>query len=805
MMSSHERPVESHPGIPLINHLLAVADASRGYMQKLPENKFAIPRHILADVAYICGALHDIGKATRYFQHYLKDPEHKIIGPKSHALISAFLVREVLESYLAIYDLTQETKVLLIQLAFLIVKRHHGHLQNFEKEHDITEEQLIEVRRQILAFVEPDAEQIAQKVLEPLPFKVMWSAWKEKVLTVSVQEIHEAYYILDDDRWFDAATDLFFHDYYLAEYIFSCLLLADKSDVIGTGGVKSEVISYELLERYRVLNGHTRPKGFLNEKRHQAYIQTLIQIEETVSADQPLYSITLPTGMGKTLLSLGAAIKVRDRLLGVAGRLVFGIPFTSIIDQNFNVFSEVLGTTHSTVLLKHHHLATSLYKPDDDDTVLEMNKSRHLIETWQSALVVTTFVQLFESIITNHKGKLLKLPNLANAIIVLDEVQQIHYERWPLVRLVLKAIANHYNCYFIFTSATQPLLFQPGKEIIELVPAYEQYYQLFNRTKLVVRCRNVIQENQFQAEVWEYLSQQPEDDVLIILNTIKAAKECFSALSDKFSDKVRSCLYLSTHITPFERKRIIQIIKQSKTERKPLLIVSTQLVEAGVDISVDAVFRDLAPLDSIIQAAGRANRNNKAQDPAPVFVYQLEEYKKVSSRIYGGDLLAKTIRLFGDKGAIEEKEFLGLIKAYYQQVKLQADGVTDPLIKDILKLNFDKAGEFKLIEETVSEPIYVMLTEEAINLWDQHVSILSEDSLTPWERKERLSEIKSRFYDYVINIRVPFNHKSIRINREPIFGFYLIQNPENDSAYNYHHEDPAICTGFQESASTISF
>jgi CRISPR-associated endonuclease/helicase Cas3 len=136
---------------------------------------------------------------------------------------------------------------------------------------------------------------------------------------------------------------------------------------------------------------------------------------------------------------------------------------------------------------------------------------------------------------------------------------------------------------------------------------------------------------------------------------------------------------LTTLITPFERKNIIKRIKRKSDKQK--VIISTQLVEAGVDISVDTVFRQLSPIDSIIQAAGRANRYNEKPEIAEIFVYDIEEYRKSSNYVYGNDLLIKTENVLKDYQIVEEKDYIQLIERYFVEVRKQSDNTSQPIVK----------------------------------------------------------------------------------------------------------------------------
>ncbi len=256
-------------------------------------------------------------------------------------------------------------------------------------------------------------------------------------------------------------------------------------------------------------------------------------------------------------------------------------------------------------------------------------------------------------------------------------------------------------------------------------------------------------------------------------------------------------------ITPYERKAIINEIKNPKPDRR-YIIVSTQLVEAGVDISVDTVFRALAPLDSIIQAAGRANRYNEKSSVSDVFLCNIEELQKVSNRLYGAELMLKTRNVIDGKKAIPESDYLALIKAYFNQVKDLSD-FGDHSIRDAqLALRFQDAGAFKLIDEIDSESLFVALNDQATDVWKQYVAIQENNSLSPLDRRKAFTKIKSEFYEYVVNVPIPYNQQSIDLPYEPHYGFYLWEQADPKGFYQYDAGYPAENTGYSE-LSNLSF
>src|SRR5699024_6226639 len=418
-------------------------------------------------------------------------------------------------------------------------------------------------------------------------------------------------------------------------------------------------------------------------------------------------------------------LKLKEKANLSDSKIIIAIPFTSIIDQNYEVYNEVFKGPDSSLLLKHHHLTEPKYK-DKEDSVRDVDQSQYLIETWQSSVVVTTFVQLIATLITNNKSKLLKISALSNAITILDEVQQIPHHLWELIRESLFSITKNLNCYIILMSATQPLIFHPDEEIIELVEDHQKYFSYFNRTKIINKTQEKIQLDDFNEEIINYAYDHPTKNLLIVLNTKKISLEVYRALTLSIEDETEF-YYLTTLITPYERKERINAIRAKSKNRK--IIVSTQLVEAGVDISVDTIFRALAPLDSIIQAAGRANRYNEKKTISEVYLYKIEELNKATNFIYGADLILKTENVLKGQTEITEQNYLSLIQDYFREVKDLSLYTDKKILKDLSKLNFEKVGKFKLIESIKSESLFIGLNDEANAVWNEFVSIQENDNL----------------------------------------------------------------------------
>jgi len=799
----------SHPDKKLITHLSETARIADQTIQGKSFN-FSLEfgneqidiTNIIPDLIYLTAAFHDLGKATSFFQKYIRNPEAKHDKRKNHALLSAFFVYFISHKFLIAKRINENIVQLLSVFTFSAVKRHHGKLDNLANEIIIEEEYQDLMIEQVKSIDEKKIKEIIKRLLVKYQIKV---EWEDFVSFIEDREYNEVF----DDFSFDF-LDKELKDlpektriilFYIHQEIYSSLLFADKNEVIidkePGSVVKTDIVQKidEFRERYNFNN----PDTAINELKNKAFHESAKQLEKVFDKNNHIYSVTLPTGLGKTITAFMLADKMRKLVGFNSSKIIINIPFTSIIDQNFEVYADILKTKDSNILLKHHHLAEPLYKTDEN--VANYHVSKFLIETWQADTVVTTFVQLLETLLSCDKAKLMKFSNLANSIILLDEIQTIRYELWETIRETFKILGEKFNIYFILISATQPLIFTPEKDIIEIVPYYKMYFNFFNRTKLIIN-PDKISLDEFKTTVATYVEDNPDKDILIIVNTKRAARELFKYICDEIKVNRKELYFLTTLITPFERKEIIRRIKRSSDKQK--VIVSTQLVEAGVDISVDTVFRQISPLDSIIQSAGRANRYSEKTDIAKVYIYDIAELKKVSNFVYGPDLLIKTENVLKDFRVVEEKDYINIIERYFVEVRKQSDNTSNKLLDAIENLEFTNVN-LKIIEERNTESIYIQLNKKAKEIWEKYVEIYSKEDLKPWEREEEFSEIKSEFYDFVINVPIPFNAEHIAFDSEKEYNFYVSRFDSTSRNYHYSENDFSLNTGYDDTNPIVSF
>ena len=402
------------------------------------------------------------------------------------------------------------------------------------------------------------------------------------------------------------------------------------------------------------------------------------------------YSLTVPTGGGKTLASVLWAI--RHAVRNGQKRIIVAIPYTSIVVQTAAVLKSVFG--EDCVLEHHGNFDTGSIK--DKET---RHRALLATENWDYPLVVTTNVQLFESMFSNRPSDCRKLHNIANSVIILDEVQTLPTDYLQPIVDALKSYQRMFGISVLFTTASQPVLsgliegcnpkaaFQGIDNITEIIP---KEYALHDKLRRV--CLKIDNAGSSYDEIAERLSRH--NKVLCIVNTRNDAREIFERLP-----KEGLTIHLSRMMCPRHVSKAIQEIKQALTDNSETVVrvVATQLIEAGVDIDFPVVYRQEAGLDSILQAAGRCNREGKL-NMATTYVFSLS----VEHNLYGSIIDANNARL----NMVNVNDWFApeAMTEYFRQLYCRKETFDKKDIKTLLykhtEMCFAEAAkEFRLIEE----------------------------------------------------------------------------------------------------------
>lgn len=389
-----------------------------------------------------------------------------------------------------------------------------------------------------------------------------------------------------------------FYESVWIKMLYSCLVDADYLDtesfMSGGKATREEYDDMATLLAYfeKHIAPWANPQSELNKKRWEILSACLAAGE----GPKGIYTLSTPTGSGKTTASLAFALKhaVKHNMQ----RIIYVIPYTSIIDQNAKVFREIL---HDKNVLEHH--SGIVFDKEDKKFDSADYKSALAAENWDAPVVVTTAVQFFESFYANRSSKCRKLHNVTNSVIIFDEAQMMPSENLLPCVAAISTLCAHFNSTAVLCTATQPVVddyivkYAPNIAIKEICPEVRRTYEQFKR--VTFEQAGELDDVALAARLGGH------EQVLCIVNSRKAAQAVFNKLPKE------GRFHLSTLMYPEHRQKTIDIIRQRLTDGEVCRVVSTSLIEAGVDIDFPTVYREMAGLDSILQAAGRCNREGK--------------------------------------------------------------------------------------------------------------------------------------------------------------------------------------------------
>lgn len=701
--------------------------------------------------------LHDLGKYTAYFQHYLLgqnfDP-----NLKQHARFGAFVVYQKL--------LSNEE---LAYIGYYLIKNHHRSLHHPP---DADEDRFLssnEVQDQVELF-----EKQKKTLIDHLPqiaTEIGFSALETWLQTPGNHR--------DFVRWIRNWTlrNPEPSKYFLLNYLFSLLIEADKLDASDTTPHRQTDISTDAVARY--ISQFTATDNLQNRLRNQVRAEVMGHLEDNDILDKRLFLLTAPTGIGKTLTALDFALRLRAKLPHTA-QIITGLPFINIIEQTLQVYQEVLKDEKASVLGHYQYADVFGENQDDvDDENLQgpgYDQRRMMTDTWQGDVIVTSFVQLLQTLLTNKNKLLLKFNHFAGAIVIMDEVQSLRLEQVPLIGSVLYCMSKYLNTRFILMTATKPLVFElADQEILEpklkcsaasevkwLLADPEPIFRAFQRTQIVPLLSSIL------AETADFVTLFDEKwtahkSALIVVNTVNRSIELFQFIEMwlRENGNINPCYYLSTNIIPAHRLGIIQQIKADIKEGLAPILIATQVVEAGVDLDFDMGFRDLGPIDSIVQVAGRINRENSPERiGSPLYITDFDDCRK----IYGQITAAQAKKALGES-IIPEPEYYRLVEKYFKNIaEKSAYDESKRFFNGIMQLRYDgpkddnefkPVNAFRVIQEN-GQTISVFVE------WDERAAVAKEaflHLLSIRDRKERYKAkasfdqaFKKDFHQHIIAV-----------------------------------------------------
>mgnify|MGYP001619961996 CR=1 FL=1 len=504
-----------------------------------------------------------------------------------------------------------------------------------------------------------------------------------------------------------------------------------------------------------------------------------------------IYSLTVPTGGGKTLASLAFALE-HAKVHGKR-RVIYAIPFTSIIEQTAGVFREAFADNPDCVIEHHSNL----------DPAKASGTSHLATENWDAPLIVTTNVQLFESLFAAKTSRCRKLHNLVNSVIVLDEAQQLPPAYLAPITQALRLLAQHYGVTVLLCTATQPNLQGQtdafGRTAFPGIGAVQEIIADPSALYATLKRVNVTLPKADDARTsWDVLAESlhTHECVLTIVNTRQDARDLYSALGE---DSGR--VHLSARMCPEHRADVIANIKQRLQARRvgeataPLRVVSTTLVEAGVDLDFPVVYRSLAGLDSIAQAAGRCNREGRMEGLGEVVVFRpekergkgvMQEARQASAELIDGGLV--TDALAPETFALYFSKLYGELQKNNGGKGLDAKDIVRLLTPDAkdCAISFRTAAErFKLIDEEGQHSVVVRYARDEAMKQRFEIALgkLKKEPGDRWAYRQL-----QRF-----TVSVP-EHEFKRMEQmvEPIAGLLVVQKSWYDPAFGLRGPDEGM-------------
>lgn len=813
--------LKSHPD----KFLISQENGEKGHVDGVIENVKKLTNSKWAELIAI---FHDLGKINPNFQDKLK-PNRIVKGYSNHAYLSAFSFfcafvgiegnREKLNKWIGA-DLSQNDLIILT----VLIAKHHGNLPNFSPEdysgagaHILSKQDNQNLFNFLNTKVELPINEFSKHYFQTDDFQYL-------LLVEGVQKGYIDRFVFDSHK-----NSKPLESFLNAQFAFASLLQADKTDAAkfynliddNYNNVHSfcSIYKKQLGEYISKLNQDSA----LNQLRTKIRLESITNIVTGLNNDKRVFDLTSPTGSGKTLMLLSLALEIIKRK-GYY-RIIYALPFLSITEQVeaevLKIFSEnqdlIQRIDSKSTNKRFEDLQEELDGNPDEEKIREINLLDFQENTFAYPFVITTFVRFFETLLSNRNLELLKLPNFSKSIFLIDEIQSLPPRLYGFFVAYLTMFCEKFDCYAIISTATQPNFELPDKKLSvningigngkfvkyakDFFRDYEKPYPLLSLTYFEDEIFNRYVIN-FDKEPIDLLQLKEKiiaenTSVLIIVNTIDDTKDLFKLLEGGFHKD--ELLLLNTHLTPNHRKKKIELAKERLKKNQLIILISTQLIEAGVDIDFPVLYRDFATIASIIQSAGRCNRNGKLPELGKVVLFKLmKNGKNRSDLIYtgkDGEILRFTKESFTEI-TYQEKNLINVQKEFFNRIKEELNFAIHSqsnvredfhFLQDIQEFQFEKIGKFQLIDEKFyGETIQYFVPDDnednkfeiLLNLQDEISALFREKKLDKDKirLKKKIIELHlKKMAGQIVSVRLKNDiHKPLLGNERDYFGIFKI-------------------------------
>ncbi|MBR6320114.1 MAG: CRISPR-associated helicase Cas3' [Prevotella sp.] len=678
------------------NAYIAHSANSHGITQTMKEHSLGVSKLMrdfalsdsFADLYEFCGLIHDMGKYSEAFQKHIAGENNKV----KHSIYGAIFAKD--------------TQPPLLEIA-LPVFGHHSGLPSRNDMLDDMEEELYENEEAYISIREAWLKDIAHDISMP------------------------------NDNTFRELPDYLQKELFI-RMLYSSLIDADRLD--------TEKHFYERKFNARQ-SVELNPEFLINKLRQKRLIpfendpekrerrinklrnSVRLFAESKANLPQGFFALTLPTGMGKTLCSINWALHHANYHRNIK-RIIIVLPFLNIIDQTAKELTDIFND-EADYVLEHH--SNVIYQNDDDEE--KYNLKQLAIENWNYPIIITTSVQFFESLFNNTKSACRKLHNIQDSIIIFDEIQTLPLNVTVPTLIMLENLQILCRCSILFCTATQPD-FQK-RDGFSGIPKIESLVEnpkfIFEATRRVTY-HPLNGYNEMPISELADIVARSGKSALVVFNTKKKARLFFDELKKCRGYKM---FHLSTNMCPAHRKDVIGAIRDALANKNHIIVSSTQLIEAGVDLDFPTVYRELAPLESIIQSAGRCNREGKLQN-GDVYLFALTESGKPSNEY---DSMTKFAKLLytGNEHKLYTHDFY----SFYYRRYVEEFGCQDEITEYRKRWLFQTvAANYKIIDNN-TQSLFVINYDKSRELFEK----IKDKELLTREEYQQVSQFCVQVYD----------------------------------------------------------
>lgn len=582
----------------LEEHLLNTAKIARTIGKKVS----------LSNLMYLTALFHDLGKATDRFTEYLMnafvDPTSVRRGEVNHSSAGG---RYIYEQF---YN-GDKLRILTSQFIVYAILAHHGLLDVITVEGEFKFDQRLYPKREIYY------DEVIMKTKDFLTSFDISIIFDHAVSEVKdlLDKINNIMKEMECDKK-DGVENYYFLLGCIQRLILSLLIDADYRETANFMDNIELNINDEKHQLWKELEKVVNEKvSKLNSNTPINILRSQLSNESWRFGEQPpgIYCLHIPTGGGKTISGLRYALNHAKKYN--KDRIIYVAPYLSILEQNADEYRKFL--ENEDLILEHH----SNIVIEDDEQIKEY---KLYSQNWDKPVILTTMVQFLNTLFSGKMQSIRRMHQLANAVIIIDEIQSLPIKTIHMFNLMMTFLSKVCQTTIILSSATQPLLGKVKRKIIystpkDMIQSPQKYYKAFKRTTIIP-----LEEKMNTEELVSFILEKSkvEESMLVIINTKQAVRNVYEELKNRQAlEEDTYLIQLTTFMCPQHRSDVINDLKQQLGNRK-VLCISTQLIEAGVDISFSCVIRSSAGLDRIAQAAGRCNRNGEKEDKGKVYVVQ---------------------------------------------------------------------------------------------------------------------------------------------------------------------------------------